>query len=165
MGKGAFLAQLAALTLAVGSAQAGPLEDGLAAYKKGDYSQAMQRWQPLAANGDPDAQFWLGALYDQGRGVPQSHETAARLYLKAAEQGQANAQFNLGLLYTDGLGVVQDYVQAHMWINLAASVVKGDDQKKFAKVRDMVTVKMSAEQIAEAQRRAREWKPIRQGDW
>jgi hypothetical protein len=47
----------------------------------------------------------------------------------------------------------------HMWINLAASRARGDDQGKFARVRDMLAEKMTPQQIAEAQRLAREWKP------
>src|SRR5262249_47438515 len=38
----------------------------------------------------------------------------------AAEQDFAKAQFNLGLKYANGQGVEQDYVQAHMWMDLAA---------------------------------------------
>ncbi len=114
----------AALSLlaAVPPALAGPLEDGLAAYRKGDYGRAFGLWQPLAAEGDADAEFWLGALYDLGRGVPQSYETAARLYRKAAEQGHANAQFNLGQMYEAGEGVPGDYrfVAAAAWYRRAA---------------------------------------------
>jgi hypothetical protein len=40
-----------------------------------------------------------------------------------------------------------------------ASRASGDDQKQSAEVRELVAKKMTAEQIAEAQRRAREWKP------
>jgi hypothetical protein len=46
-----------------------------------------------------------------------------------------------------------------MWMNLAASRANDDDQKKFADLRDAVASKMSAAQIAEAQRLAREWVP------
>jgi TPR repeat protein len=62
-------------------------------------------------------------------------------------------------LYYDGQGVLQDYVQAHLWMNLAASRAKGDYQKKYANARDLVAGKMASQQISEAQRRAREWKP------
>jgi TPR repeat protein len=62
-------------------------------------------------------------------------------------------------LYYAGEGVPQDYVQAHMWINLAAAHANGDSQKKYAGARDEVAAKMDAAQIAEAQRLAREWKP------
>jgi hypothetical protein len=44
-------------------------------------------------------------------------------------------------------------------MNLAASQASGDDRKKYAEVRDEVAKKMTSQQIAEAQRRAREWKP------
>ena len=46
---------------------------------------------------------------------------SVKWYRKAAEQGDATAQTALGVMYKDGRGVPQDYVQAHMWYNLAAS--------------------------------------------
>ncbi len=61
-------------------------------------------------------------------------------------------------MYYEGHGVVQDYVQAHMWLNLAAARGGGD----YAKVRDIVAERMSPAQIAEAQRRAEKWQPRRQ---
>ena len=74
--------------------------------------------------------------------------------MKRAEQGNALAQYNLGLMYEDGKGVPRDYVQAHMWYNLAAS--QTDDQV-YAEFRDAIAEHMTREQITEAQRRAREW--------
>ena len=75
------------------------------------------------------------------------------------EQGDADAQFSLGTMYLDGQGVPQDYIQAHMWYNLAASDPIGEDRELTVKNRDLVAEKMTSEQIAEAQRLAREWKP------
>jgi TPR repeat protein len=98
-------------------------------------------------------------MYDNGQGVPQDDAEAVRWYRKAAGQGDPSAQYNLGLMYAAGQGVPQDYVEAHMWLNLAASRAAGDDQKKFADLRELFAKKMTAQQIAEAQRRAREWKP------
>lgn len=72
---------------------------------------------------------------------------------RAAEQGDATAQFNLGLMYSTGRGVPQDYVAAHMFFNLAGA--KGNEDAR--KTRDQLATKMTASQIAEAQRRAREW--------
>ena len=71
----------------------------------------------------------------------------------AAEQGYARAQYNLGFMYYNGEGVPQDYVQAHMWWNLAAS--KGNENGR--KNRDIIAKKMTPVQITEAQRIAREW--------
>jgi hypothetical protein len=62
-------------------------------------------------------------------------------------------------MYYEGKGVAQDYVEAHMWLDLAASRVSGDDQKKYADARGWVAKMMTSPQIAEAQRLAREWKP------
>ncbi len=129
-----------------------------AAYDAGDYATAVRKWRPLAKQGNAKAQFKLGRMYHFGWGVPQDNAKAAEWYDKAAEQGYAEAQFNLGFMYDDGLGVPQDYALAHMWYNLAASkwsLSKGRDLT--AKARDRVAKKMTPEQIAEAQRVAREW--------
>ena len=100
----------------------------------------------------------LGTMYDQGHGVLQDYAEAARWYRKAAEHGYGGAQVLLGTLYEQGNGVPQDYVQAHMWMNLAVSSAEGDDQKDWARMRDYIAGKMTGQQIAEAQRLAREWK-------
>jgi TPR repeat protein len=79
--------------------------------------------------------------------------------IRAAEQGYADAQFNLGVAYANGQGVPQDYGEAHMWLNLAASRASRTDAKSYAEVRDDLAGKMTPQQIAEAQRLVREWKP------
>ncbi len=85
---------------------------------------------------------------------------SAKWYGKAAEQGHAYAQNSLGFMYATGDGVPQDYVQAHMWYDLAASrYPPGSDRDKVVRNRDTVAAKMTPAQIAEAQRLAREWKP------
>ena len=75
-----------------------------------------------------------------------------RWYRLAAEQGDASAQFNLGVTYDNG--VAQDYVQAHMWFNLAASQ-RGSPF--YVSSRDSVANLMTPDDISEAQRLAREW--------
>jgi hypothetical protein len=74
-----------------------------------------------------------------------------------AEEGNAEAQYDLGVMYDNGEGVPQDDVQAHMWTNLAASRLTGELRDRSVKNRDIIAAKMAAEQIAEAQRLAREW--------
>jgi hypothetical protein len=54
-----------------------------------------------------------------------------------------------------GQGVTQDYVRAHMWFNLAASSLSGEDQKNASTQRENVAAKMAPAQIAEAQAMAR----------
>jgi hypothetical protein len=129
-----------------------------------DYAEAV-RWHRKAADqGDAAAQYSLGVMYDRGRGVPQDYAEAVRWYRKAADQGLVFAQLNLGVMYQDGRGVPQDYAEAYVWFNLAASRASGDVQKKSADARESVAGKMTTEQVAEAQRRAREWKPPRRND-
>ncbi|MFB3076774.1 MAG: SEL1-like repeat protein, partial [Lysobacterales bacterium] len=71
------------------------------------------------------------------------------------------AQFNLAVLYGDGLGVLKDYVQAHMWAYLAAA----QNQENATKLRAALAEQMTHEQIAEAQRLAREWMAQHQADF
>ena len=52
-----------------GAAFAAPLEDAFAAYRRGDYATALRLWHPLAEQGDAEAQFHLGVLYESGQGV------------------------------------------------------------------------------------------------
>jgi TPR repeat protein len=144
------------------SAIAGPLEEGIAAYKREDYATALRLLRPLANEGNPVAQSQLGAMYAEGLGLPQDYSEAIKWYRKAADQGDASAQFNLGLSYQHGKGVAQDYVQAHKWANLAAARSLSSETElraNAAKLRDFIAEKMTAAQIAEAQKLASEWKP------
>jgi hypothetical protein len=99
---------------------AGDLEDGLAAYKRGDYKTAVATWTIGANKGDAKAQNNLGLMYAQGLGVPQDNKEAVSWFRKAAEKGDAEAQNNLGLTYAKGLGVPQDDEQAVSWFRKAA---------------------------------------------
>jgi TPR repeat protein len=70
-----------------------------------------------------------------------------------ARKGRVDALYNLGLAYSTGQGVTVDYVAAHKWFNLAA--MKGVNEARGW--RAQISEEMSASQIAEAQRQAREW--------
>ncbi len=59
-----------------GGAAAGPLEDGTAAYQRGDYATALRLLRPLAEQGHARAQYNLGVAYHQGKGVPQDYVLA-----------------------------------------------------------------------------------------
>jgi uncharacterized protein len=68
------------------------------------YDKAVELKHPLATNN-------LGALYYDGRGVPQDFARAQELYRAAAEAGYAVAQYNLGLMLGKGRGVAVDVPQ------------------------------------------------------
>ena len=121
------------------------------------------KWYRLAADqGDAEARYNLGLMYDTGQGVPQDYAQAVKWYRLAADQGDARAQNNLGVMYGTGQGVPQDYIQAHKWYNLAASRLTASEKEprdRAVKNRDIIAAKMTPAQIAEAQKLAREWKP------
>lgn len=74
--------------------------------------------------------------------------------LAAAAQGCVNAYFDLGVAYSTGShGAPCDLIEAHKWFNLAAS--KGHEEASWC--RADVSDEMTAREIAEAQRRARQW--------
>ena len=90
------------------------------------------------------------AAYDR-----KDYATAASLFRSLAAQGDASVQYNLGQMYRNGQGVAQDYVRAHMWLNLGASSLSGEDGKTATTNRDNVAAKMTPAQIGEAQAMAR----------
>ncbi len=93
---------------------------GLRAYVRGDYAGALLEWRPLAEQGNAQAQFYLGDIYEWGLGVPQDYTEAVKWYRKAADQGHADAQSLLGDMYYEGRGVPQYYAAAMKWYRKAA---------------------------------------------
>jgi hypothetical protein len=103
-----------------GAATAAPLEDAVVACQRGDYATALKVWHPLAEQGDAEAQFHLGVIYESGQGVLRNDAEASKWYRKAADQGDAVAQFYLAIMYTKGDGVSQNYTEAARWYHLTA---------------------------------------------
>lgn len=99
------------------------------ALKAGDFKTALDELRPLAAKGDPHAQFLMGMLYDSGKGVAQDQATAASWYRKAAKQGHQMAQVFLGVLLYTGQGVKQDYAESARWFRTPAD--SGNNQAQF----------------------------------
>ena len=73
-----------------------------------------------AADGDPRAQFEIGAIYTEGSVIDQDFKAALVWYERAAAKGFAPAQYRLGNLYEHGNGVDKDLEQARLWYNRAA---------------------------------------------
>ncbi len=136
-------------------------DEGMAAYKQGNYAVALREFRPLAEQGVKPAQLMLGNMHLSGEGVPQNYAEAMRWYRKAAEKGFVGAQIVLGVIHLNAVGVAKDYVVAHMWFNIAASGpptgIEELDRKTAASARDKVARRMTPAQVAEAQRLAREW--------
>jgi len=125
-----------------------------------DYSEAATWFRRAADQGDANAQFYLGVMSSAGQGLPQDYAEGAKWFRLAADQGDPQAQYNLGLSYAKGEFGEPDNVSAYMWFNLAAARFPPSDTRRHAAVssRDVAASKMTQDQIAEAQKRAREWK-------
>lgn len=121
----------------------------------GDVQDVFPSLRLRASDGDAKAQFLLGLLHDNGRGVPQDFVEAAKWYRKAAYQCHAEAQFNLGTMHINGEGVAKDYVLAHLWFSLSAA----QEFRTAAKHRDITASLMTPDQLEQAQRLAQKWKP------
>jgi hypothetical protein len=119
-----------------------------------DNAEAARLFLLAAEKGDPYAQSNLGYMYELGEGIPQDYAQAAAWYFKAGQQGNMQAQLSVGRLYEKGQGVPQNDVLALMFYTLAAA--NGD--VRATTERDRLTVWMPPDQVAEAQRRAREFK-------
>jgi TPR repeat protein len=153
------------LTVAVlGSAAAAAptLRQGVDAMARQDYAAAVAILSPLAQNGDPAAQAYLGYLYTLGRGVPQDYTQAAIWYRRAADQGHSGAQYELGLLYDKGQGVPVNVIQAEKWLILATAAAPKAAADDRTRMRDAVRTKMTLGELAQARIEALAWRPRRE---
>jgi uncharacterized protein len=80
------------------TASSNPVKEGVEAWGRGDYSNAVKAWRPAAIAGDADAQFNMGQAYKLGRGVSADLLAAEDWYRKSAQQGHLQAEDNLGLV-------------------------------------------------------------------
>jgi TPR repeat protein len=115
-----FLLIVAFPTLGASIAHGGPLEDGLEAYRAKDYEKAIAAWRPLAEQGMAAAQYRMGVLYAEGKGVPANDAEAALWFERAAKQGDPAAQYDLAASYAEGTGVRKDATAAAEWFRRAA---------------------------------------------
>lgn len=91
----AFAGAIAALVLSGAAAIAGPWEDGMVAYNRGDYVPAVKLLRPLAQAGNARAQNVLGVMYRKGEGVARSSAHAFLWFSLAAKKGDPSAKASL----------------------------------------------------------------------
>jgi hypothetical protein len=109
-----------------------------------------EKWFELSAKqGLADAQFNFGIMLI----LRKESERAAVSLRKAAESGHGAAMLHLGWALEHGSGVPKNEVDALMWLNLAAARGQG------ATSRDMLSSRLSREEVREAQRLSSSWKP------
>lgn len=131
---------------------------GLESEEKGNYSKAAECYTKAANDGHVAAQYRLGTLYEQGKGIIKSYPEAFRWYGTAARYGNPDAQLNLGLMYESGRGVSRDYVAAYMWLSL--SIRYNATQSNMAATHlSLVKGKMTDPQIDFAESLVSAWRP------
>ena len=135
------------------SALSGPalagMSEGVAAVTVGDYAKAIAEFQPLAAGGDPAAQYQLAKIYLEGHGPADGLPQGLDLMNKAATGGYPEAQAQLGLMYAMGLGVPVDNVLAYDWLSKAVTALPDGTRRTVAEAnRDAVLKRMNASQQA-----------------
>lgn len=103
---------------------------GVESYNNEDYESAFKHFSKAANQGHADAQYYLGILYEYGKGVTQSYTLALSWYRKAAKQNHKYALKSIGVMYEFGQGVIQNKSEAIKWYRKAAE--QGDEYAKNA---------------------------------
>ena len=111
---------MGAISLPANVLKAGEYELGLAAFNKGQYTQAFQLIKTSAERGEAKSQFILSTMYRRGLGVETDQYRGFDWCKMAAEEGHLEAQFQLGLMYLEGEGISEDETEAQNWLWSAA---------------------------------------------
>jgi len=119
--RGLALAVALVATFAAVPATAGPLEDGIAAFERGDFTTARTKLEPLAVNGDAVAQYYLGDLIV--RFATAQNKPGGVIWLQqAAQAGVPDAMNQLAQILADGKIVARNDPKANELFMQAASL-------------------------------------------
>jgi len=113
------------------NAQANDREKALKYLRAGKDEQAFVLMKKAAQKGDAEAQQYVGAMYEFGKGTKTDINQAAVWFRKAAEQGKALAQYSMGIYYEKGTGVAKDPKEAVKWMKMAADKDIPDAQSQL----------------------------------
>jgi TPR repeat protein len=125
-----------------------------------DEVEAAKWYRKAAEQNVAQAQYNLGCHYANGDGVAKDEVEGAKWYRAAAERNYRDAQVNIGTCYALGAGVKKDYVEAYKWYSLALAQGEEVVRKNFTILAGLMTT----DQIAEAQKLVREFKPLKSAD-
>ena len=115
------LASALALVMSATMAQAGDLEDGVAAFNAKNYEKALPLLESAAGTGAVEAQGLLARMYYNGWGAAKNRTDSLKWARLAAAQGSSEGQSVLGFIFRFGEVVPQDYVEAVKWFRLGAA--------------------------------------------
>jgi TPR repeat protein len=127
-----------------------------------DYAQALTWYRRAAEAGYPPAEFAVGQMTAVGHGVPRDEKAANDWFRRAAEHGFAEAQVTLAGNLLTGTGTADgkpDKIEALKWLLLGAEAMPDPLSKQVAvTTRDTLAKELSAEDQAEATKRADQWR-------
>ncbi|MBD25150.1 MAG: hypothetical protein CMG46_09110 [Candidatus Marinimicrobia bacterium] len=122
---------------------------------KRSWVEAIKWYRQAAQKGNADSQHAIGVMYERGESVRPDAAEAVRWYLRSANKGLLRSQNSLGVIYATGAkGVKQDAVRAYLWFSVAAK-----EDKAAASRRDRAAMKLSPEQLVQADKVVANWKP------
>ena len=123
-------------------------------------AQMLAGIQEAAETGDATAQFMLGTLYAEGKGVANDFSEARNWFRKAADQGHADAQYSLGVIYSGGFVDPVNLSEGYVWFCLSAK----SGNEVATEDCDVLAGELSAEELDTAQKRITElFEAIQQG--
>ena len=137
-------------------------------YDRANYQTSLKIWLAEAEQGNVEAQYYVGKIYEGGLGTPADYTAAAVWYERAAAKGHSASQFSLGSLYEKGLGVTADQKRAFDYYRRAAGLT-GDfvfvESAKYAELeRAAEELALREEEIEDLQRQLDEAKKQQQRD-
>jgi TPR repeat protein len=138
-------------------------EAGIRHYEAKRHLDAINEFTVLAERGHGGSEFMIGVMYFYGAGVPKDTGIAAVWFHKSALKGHPPAQLAFGSIHIRGVGVEQNLTDAYMWLMLAAQSNVPGLVTQATTLRDDAQKEMNAQQVEDARRRAREWRPRRAG--
>ena len=119
------------------------------------------RYLRSAQSGDDESQFYIGALYSAGIGVPRSDAEAFRWFSRAADQGHSHAMLILAGLYATGRGVTKDNVKAYKWAYIVSAASRVDEFRNGSlQLMGVLETRMSPAEISQARSEAGQWHPV-----
>jgi uncharacterized protein len=160
----ALYTMMAVATVAtVATAAHAGINKATAAFSSGKFSEALENFRTLAEGGHLDAEFMLGVMYFQGRGIKQDRPIAAIWFYKSALKGHAGAQLALGSIHIRGVGVSQDLHKAYGWLTLASRSNSAEIREKAKNLLVDVAQLMTPGEIENAKETADAFKPVKSG--
>lgn len=126
------------------------------------YKDAAEWYRKAADAGKLDAIFTMGVVYEGGIGLPRNGKESFAWYKKSADRGFYPGQLKVANMYAKGQGTKKDPAASYLWYAIAErfSPRTGNDRFEIPIIKDKLSALMTKEQVADADRKAKAWKPV-----